>query len=244
MSEKKQDEMRSAQEASVEEGSEAEAMGQVDVAAQESASDLSAEAAEAAQDQLQSLQTKLDEAERKAAEYLDGWQRSQASFANFRKRSEAEQESWRVTANAALLTRLLPVVDDFERAFEVMPEELKDNPWLNGMRLIYRKLQSVLEVECVQPIALEPGDAFDPMYHQAVLYQEVPGFEEGQIVAQVEKGYILGERVLRPAAVVVAKGTPAQAEAASGEAVEVQEASAEDATGGIVEDADSSSDEA
>ena len=157
------------------------------------------------EEKIQQLEAQLAEAEQKAAEYLDGLQRSQASFANYRKRSEAEQVSWRSVANAALLSRFLPVLDDFERAFQALPQDLAEHPWLGGIRLIQRKIVSVLEVENVTSIELQPGDAFDPLYHQAVLYQEVPGFEDGQIVAEVERGYLLGERVLRPSSVVGAK---------------------------------------
>jgi len=160
------------------------------------------------EEKLQHLEAQLAEAEQKAAEYLDGLQRSQASFANYRKRTEAEQVSWRSVANAALLSRFLPVLDDFDRAFQALPQDLAEHPWLGGIKLIQRKIAGILEAENVTPIQLQPGDAFDPLYHQAILYQEIPGFEDGQIVAEVEHGYILGERVLRPASVVVAKVPP------------------------------------
>jgi molecular chaperone GrpE len=160
------------------------------------------------EEKLQQLEAQLAEAEQKAAEYLDGLQRSQASFANYRKRAESEQISWRSVANAALLSRLLPVLDDFERAFQALPKDLEGSPWLSGITLIQRKIVGILEAENVMPMEVQPGDAFDPLYHHAVLYQEVPGFEDGQIVAEVERGYILGERVLRPSSVVVAKVSP------------------------------------
>ncbi len=153
------------------------------------------------------LATRLSEAEQKIAEYMDGWQRCQATFSNYRKRTEAEQANLRKAANAGLLTRLLSVVDDFQRAFQAMPAEFVGNTWVEGVTLIQRKAQSILEAEEVTPIEIKPGDAFDPMYHQAILHQEVPGFEDGQIVAEVSKGYILGDRVLRPSTVVVAKAT-------------------------------------
>jgi molecular chaperone GrpE len=156
-------------------------------------------------DALAAMEERLTEAESKAAEYLDGWQRTQASFANYRKRSEAEQAHWRSAANANLLTRLLPILDDFKRAFDALPEEFEGHSWLSGITLIQRKVRAILDSESVTVIELETGDSFDPLYHQAVVYQEVDGFEDGQIVAEVEKGYLLGERVLRPSMVVVAK---------------------------------------
>ncbi|MDF1515693.1 MAG: nucleotide exchange factor GrpE [Anaerolineae bacterium] len=161
-------------------------------------------------DTVSSLEEKLADVERQAAEYLDGWQRTQASFANYRKRTEAEQVHWRGAANANLLGRLIPILDDFQRAFDALPDEFQGHPWLNGITLIQRKIRSILDSESVTTVELNPGDAFDPLYHQAVVYQEVEGFEDGQIVAVVEKGYLLGERVLRPAMVVVAK-VPASA---------------------------------
>lgn len=163
---------------------------------------------EALTQQLAEIEAKLDEAEEHAAEYLDGWKRAQASFANFRKRTESEQAQWRSAANAQLLSRLLPVLDDFKRAFDAIPKEDLDNPWLSGIRLVQRKISSILESENVQPIEVAPHDTFDPNFHEAVLYQEVEGFDEGEIVAEVEMGYLLEKRILRPSVVVVAKGSP------------------------------------
>ncbi len=162
------------------------------------------------------IEIRLAEAEQKVAEYMDGWQRCQATFSNYRKRTEAEQANLRKAANAGILTRLLSVVDDFQRAFQAVPGDLAGNAWVEGIALIQRKAHSILESEEVMPIELKPGDTFDPMYHQAILHQEAPGFEEGQIVAEVSKGYILGDRILRPSTVVVAKAT-AQAPATAAE---------------------------
>ncbi len=173
----------------------------------------SAEQAEVESDalmaQLAQMEATLGETEKKAAEYLDGWQRSQAAFANFRKRTEAEQAQYRLTANAQLLSRLLPILDDFKRAFEMIPEAFSSDPWLDGIRLVERKVKSVLEAESVTPIALKPGDLFDPGLHEAVLCQEVEGFNDGEVVAELETGYMIGDRILRPSLVVVAKGPAA-----------------------------------
>lgn len=178
-------------------------------------------------ERLAEVETALGEAEKKAAEYLDGWQRSQAAFANFRKRTEAEQAQYRLTANAQLLSRLLPIVEDFKRAFESTPTALNGDPWLEGIRLVERKVKSVLEAESVTPIELKPGDAFDPGRHEAVLYQEVKGFSEGEVVAEIETGYLIGDRILRPSLVVVAKG-PSAPQPAAGEELTQPEAPAND----------------
>lgn len=202
--------------------------------------------------EVSDLEAKLAEAEQKAAEYMDGWQRSQAAFANFRKRTEAENINLRKAANAGLLARLVPVVDDFQRAFQSVPDELKglETPrlkaWLDGFTMIQRKVVSILKSEAVHAIALEPGDAFDPMFHQAVLYQEVKGFEEGQVVAIVEQGYVLGERVLRPAMVVVAKSPEVVAPVETstelaGDAIVIDAEVAVESETDVVVDADSKS---
>jgi molecular chaperone GrpE len=176
---------------------------------------------------LAELESRLTETEKRAAENLDNFQRSQAAFANFRKRTEAEQMTMRKVANAALLTRLLPVADDFRRAFQVLPAELQGSPWVEGIALIQRKVAAILEVEDVKVIAVKPGDSFDPLFHQAILHQELAGYTEGQIITEVEQGYILGERVLRPSMVIVAKAPtppaePVTAPAESEVAAEVQ----------------------
>ncbi len=160
------------------------------------------------EDRVQEVQAKLEEAEAMAQEYLGGWQRAQATFENYRKRMQKEREEWRATSNARLLGKLLPILDDFDRAFSMMPDSLKDDAWFSGIKLIQRKIESILETENVQPMDAEPGDTFDPRYHQAVLHQETEDFEDGQIMTVVERGYMLGKRVLRPAMVVVAKAPP------------------------------------
>jgi len=130
-------------------------------------------------------------------------------------------------ANAALLARLLPVLDDFKRAFDAVPDTIKENPWLSGIQLVERKVKTILETESVQPIEAEPGDIFDPNVHEAVLYQEVEGFNDGEIVAVVETGHMLADRVLRPSMVVIAKGAE-KAQPQSAE--EILEPEAEEST--------------
>ena len=159
------------------------------------------------EEKLAETEATLAETEKKTAEYLDGWQRAQASFANFRKRTTVEQAQWRSMANTALLARLLPILDDFKRAFDAVPDTIREDPWLSGIQLVERKVRTILETENVQQIEAESGDIFDPNVHEAVLYQEVDGFNDGEIVAVVETGYMLADRVLRPTMVVIAKGT-------------------------------------
>ena len=163
------------------------------------------------QPELEAVREKLAQAEARAAEYLDGWQRAQAEFSNYRKRQEAERTQTTALANATLLRRLLPIVDDLTRALAILPASLSQMTWCEGVFLIKRKLDLVLESEGVKPIKTE-GQMFDPFYHEAVMVEEVSGYEEGQIVEEVQRGYMLGERVLRPALVRVARAPAPQPE--------------------------------
>lgn len=162
-------------------------------------------------DELEILCEELEQARAQAAEYLDGWQRAQAEFSNYKKRQEAERAQMMALANMAMLAKLLPIVDDFERAIATLPADLGRLTWCEGILLIRHKLDAILESEGVKPIETD-GQMFDPLYHEAVTYEEVEGHGEGQIIGEVQRGYTLGERVLRPALVRVAKA-PAQAPA-------------------------------
>ena len=161
------------------------------------------------------LREELEKAQAEAAEYLEGWQRAKAEFSNYKKRQEVERAQVMALANAALLRKLLPVVDDFERAVATLPVDLSRLTWCEGVFLIKHKLDAILESEGVKPIETD-GQSFDPLYHEAVTYEEVPGHDDGQIIGEVQRGYIFGERVLRPALVRVAKTPVAQPEPEEG----------------------------
>jgi molecular chaperone GrpE len=150
------------------------------------------------------LQTKLNELEKKANEYLDGWQRARAEFANYKKRVEREQAQTYQLASSAVLKKFLEVVDDLERALKNCPPEIQNTEWAQGIELIYRKLFSIMEAEGVTKIEAE-GKQFDPNLHEAISHEEVEGYEEGQIIEVVKQGYQVGDRVLRPAMVRVAR---------------------------------------
>ncbi|MBN1935272.1 MAG: nucleotide exchange factor GrpE [Anaerolineae bacterium] len=157
-------------------------------------------------DELAALQSKLEEAEAKAAEYLDGWQRSRAEFVNFKRRQEQLQQTMRQQATSRLIENLLPVLDDRERAFAAIPAEFGEHSWLKGLVLVDKKLWSALEKEGLGLMDVKPGDHFDPYYHQALLHEPSQEYDEGQIVDVLQKGYHLGESVLRPAIVRVSSG--------------------------------------
>ena len=157
--------------------------------------------AEALAQQIEKLQTQ-------SAEYLDGWQRARAEFANYKRRVEKEQAEAHQSATARVVARFLDVVDDFDRAVQDRPGEGADAEalagWVAGMDLIYRKLQAILDAFGVEHIQAE-GLAFDPQFHEAVTHEESPEHAPGDIIGVVRQGYRLGDRVIRPALVRVAK---------------------------------------
>lgn len=163
------------------------------------------EGGEPSKDESAALREELDKAKAQAAEYLDGWQRARAELANARKRFEKERSEAGQLANSALLRKILPVLDDLDRAVKTVPEDLRQHTWANGVLLIQRKFQNVLDSEGLKPIEVKPGDTFDPNLHEAITHESSPDHKEGVIVAEVQTGYTFGGQVLRPALVRVAK---------------------------------------
>jgi len=151
---------------------------------------------------LEAAKTLLEEEREKAQRLLANWQRAEADFVNYKRRVEQERGEVRRIANAALIINILPVLDDMERALASLNIQLAGLTWFDGIRLIYRKLQLVLENAGVSQIEAE-GQPFDPRFHEAVMYGEG---EEGKVVAEVQRGYKINDRVLRPAMVIVGKG--------------------------------------
>jgi len=151
---------------------------------------------------IETLQQALAEEKEKAEKYLANWQRSQADFANYKKRSEQEKEEVIKFANSVLTCNLLPIMDDLERAFASVPAELDESNWTEGIRLIYNKLKTTLETQGLTEIKAR-GEPFDPRLHEAVMHQEG---EEGMVVEETQKGYKFKERVIRPSLVIVGKG--------------------------------------
>jgi molecular chaperone GrpE len=151
---------------------------------------------------LEAARSLLAEEREKAQRLLANWQRAEADFANYKRRVEQERGEVKRLANAALIINILPILDDLERALASLDIRLVGLTWFDGVRLIYRKLQLVLESAGVSQIEAE-GQPFDPRFHEAVMYGEG---EEGKVVAEVQRGYKINDRVLRPAMVIVGKG--------------------------------------
>jgi molecular chaperone GrpE len=161
------------------------------------------------EERVRELETALSaaiEAAREAAEerdeYLDALRRVAADFDNYRKRQERDRQQLLLDANERLIAALLPVLDDLERALDALeahePDKVKD-----GVERVLRSLESTLEREGLQ--AIDPKDQpFDPHEHEALTSQPADGVKEGTVVQVFQRGFRLGERVIRPARVVVA----------------------------------------
>lgn len=147
----------------------------------------------------------LEEEKTRSAEYLDNWRRSAAEFANYRKRVEKEKGEYALFASYLLLGKLIDVMDGFDAAFLAIPDKFRSEPWVEGIRLVEQKLKGVLDGEGVKPIETK-GKNFDPNFHEAMFYEESPGEPDGHVIGEFQRGYMLGDRVLRPARVKVSKG--------------------------------------
>jgi len=154
------------------------------------------------EENIEDLKKALAEEKARADENLASLQRAAADFRNYKKRTEQEKQDSLMWSNADLIKSLLPVVDDMERAFSMMDPHDKDSTWIEGFRIIQRKLQDVLkangctEIECV-------GLPFDPNLHEAVAHE---GGDEGIVITEHRKGYTMKNKVLRASQVTVGNG--------------------------------------
>lgn len=153
---------------------------------------------------IDDLQSRLAETQEKANEYLDGWQRARAEFANYKKRVERDQAQVYQNAVGNFARRYLEVLDDLELALRNRPPAGEGADWAAGIELIYRKLLNFLEAEGVTQMQTD-GQTFDPNLHEAISSEELEGVPSGQIIEVLRQGYLIGERVLRPATVRVAR---------------------------------------
>jgi molecular chaperone GrpE len=145
----------------------------------------------------------LADVQRERDEYYDRWMRKAAEFDNYRKRIERERREHSDQAIVDLLEELLLVVDDFDRALTVEAGE-RGEAYRKGVELIHAKLYDLLKKYNVRPIDAVGAD-FDPNVHQAVMQESSPDHRDGEVIAELRKGYMIGDRLLRPAMVKVAK---------------------------------------
>jgi molecular chaperone GrpE len=158
------------------------------------------------EEEITELRAELDEALAKSNEYLSGWQRERAEFINYKKRIEREQSQGGQNAFGNAIRRYLDIADDLARALKDKNRPLEGNGaiWAEGIDLIHRKMVAAFEADGVKLIDAK-GKFFDPNMHEAISHEDSPEHESGQIIDVVQPGYTLGERVIRPARVRVAR---------------------------------------
>ncbi|MEJ5315356.1 MAG: nucleotide exchange factor GrpE [Anaerolinea sp.] len=162
------------------------------------------EEVETLRERVRALEEYIRELEGKQKEYFEGWARERADFSNYKRRIEREQASLTQNITGEILKKYLLILDDLSRAMKMRPRDGEAASWADGIELIYRKLQSILDAEGIQRIPAEQ-EMFDPMRHEAITYEDSPDHESGQIIEVLQDGYTLGDRVLRPARVRVAR---------------------------------------
>lgn len=155
------------------------------------------------EEQVASLKTALEELDNKAEEYLDGWQRARAEFANYKKRVLRENIDIRQVARGEVIKLYLDIADDLERALQEKPETRDSEIWVEGIEIIFQKLRARLESEGIKPMNAM-GEEFDPNIHEALMKEESEEFESGLIIEVMQEGYWIGDKVLRPAIVRIA----------------------------------------
>ena len=164
-------------------------------------------------DDVEGLRARLEEEKQKAGQHYASWQRSAADYANYKRRMDEERSEVGRLASAALVINLLPLMDDIERALRNVDVKLAGLTWIDGIWLIYRKFEGVLQNAGVTEIEAD-SQTFNPNVHEAI--SEVEG-EQGKVISVVQKGYKLGDRVIRPAMVIVGNGTGESKEPAEGD---------------------------
>ncbi len=159
---------------------------------------------ESAEKTEKTLEEQLSDVKAEAAKNLDGWQRATAEFVNYRKRVDKERTETYANAAVDTFKKILPVIDDFDRAIAFIPADRQDDKALEGFKQIHRKFLNMLEstgVKQINPV----GEAFDPAFHEAIGQDEDTGKTANTVTVVLQKGYLYGDKVLRAALVRVAK---------------------------------------
>ena len=163
-------------------------------------------------DELTQLRAQLEEALREKDQYKNMAQRAQADLVNYRRRAAQELSEARENTNAQLLLKLISVADDFNRAFNMIPEDAVAPGWYDGLELVHRNLQRQMESEGLIKIETAIGQPFDVHEHEAVFSETDSDNEEGSVVRVIRDGYKLHQRVLRAAQVSVSKAAEQEPE--------------------------------
>ncbi len=174
---------------------------------------------------VEALQQEIEDLKEQSKHHLDQWKRAAANLENYRKRVEKERGELLQLGQATLIAQLLPVLDDLERAFLTLPPSLRSFTWTEGMALIERKLDVILERHGLKEIEAL-GKPFAPMLHQSILQEETTAYPDGHVTAILQKGYMLHDKVLRPAIVKIARNKGS--EEVSSEAEQTEAGAAEE----------------
>lgn len=148
------------------------------------------------------LQMRLQQAEQESASYKDQYLRATADLKNYKRRIEQERGDLIRNAGASILMKLLPIIDDLDLAMQHVPADVAQTPWFNGVQGVHRKLLVTLEGEGVKPIEAA-GQTFDPNLHDAVMNEDAGPENAGKVTAELRRGYMLHDKILRPAMVKV-----------------------------------------
>ena len=146
------------------------------------------------------------ELEKQIKELKKGWQRTQADFDNYRKKIESEKLENLAFAKAEFMAKLTPVLDNFQRAFEHAPHHKTNSKWISGVKQIEKQLEDILNIEGLKKILANPGDKFDPNFHEAISYEENT-LPCDSIIGELESGWIFEDRVIKPAKVRISRGS-------------------------------------
>jgi len=174
---------------------------------QADAADAAGEPADTIAADFDALRAALEAEQARSQEHLALAQRAQADYLNLKRRTEADRERELGLASEALLSKVVALADDFDRALDHLPADVRDSAWVEGIAAIDRKLRALLESEGVTPIEAV-GKPFDPREHEALQRFSGTGKPEGEVVAELRRGYRLRDRTLRPALVAVSDGSP------------------------------------
>jgi len=180
-------------------------------AAPELSSDQQAPEAPSA-DRVAVLEAELEKERAAATDYMQRWQRAQADLSNFRRRTEQERDQQQKLYRAQALAILVPTLDTLERAFATLPETLRGYSWIDGIALVQLQLEGTLRGAGVEPIEVDVGAEFDPRRHEAIGEVESAEVPAGRIAAVIQRGYALGDLLLRPTLVQLSRGAVSQTE--------------------------------
>lgn len=157
--------------------------------------------------ELKELKKAFEDLKQEKAQYLSGWQRSRADFLNYIKDEQERIQEMIKYANESTIVKILPIIDSFDSAQEVIPQDLTDNQYIQGFLRIRGQLKEFLEKEGIIEIKSELGEKFDPRIHEAVGTIKKDLYDQDCIGEIVKKGYKLKDKIIRPAQVKIVSGS-------------------------------------